>query len=78
MFEITQEGSHRLISEISGLETVETNTNNLLIKFQSDCDVTMSGFRAVLTAVKRNDVQETTSSVAITNIPQTTQSTVGW
>ena len=49
-----------------------------MIKFKSDCDVTMSGFRAVLTAVKRNDVQETTSSVATTNIPQTTQSTAGW
>ena len=78
VFEITQEGSHRLISEISGLETVETNTNNLMIKFQSDCDVTMSGFRAVVSAVKRNDVQVTTSPVAITDISKTTQSAKGW
>ena len=49
-----------------------------MIKFQSDCDVTMSGFRAFVSAVKRNDVQETTSSVAITNIPETTKSATGW
>ena len=49
-----------------------------MIKFKSDCDITMSGFRAVLTAVKKNDVQETTSPVTTTNTPETTQSTTGW
>ena len=48
-----------------------------MINFRSDCDVTMTGFRAVVSAVKRNDVQETTSPVATTDIPQTTQSTIG-
>jgi len=74
LFDIT-EGSRRLVLDVTGLETVETNTNNLLIKFKSDCDVTMSGFRAVVSAVKRNDVQETTSSVATTDVSETTQST---
>ena len=78
VFDITQEGSRRLVLDVTGLGTVETNTSNLMIKFQSDCDVTMSGFRAFVSAVKRNDVQETTSSVAITNIPETTKSATGW
>merc|ERR1719317_1373609 len=74
VFDITQEGSRRLLSQVLGLGTTETNTNNLMIKFQSDCDVTMSGFRAVLTAVKKNNAHETTSSVS--DLPKTTQSTL--
>ena len=77
LFDVT-EGSRRLISEVSGLGTTETNTNNLMINFQSDCDVTMSGFRAVVSTFKRNDVQETTLPVATTDIPETTQTTMGW
>ena len=69
------EGSRRLISEVSGLGTTETNTNNLLMKFKSDCDSNFSGFRAVLTAVKKNDAQETTSSVS--DLPMTTQNNMG-
>jgi len=66
------EGSRRLISEASGLGTTETNTNNLLMVFKSDCDSNFSGFRAVLTAVEKNIAQETTSSVS--DLPKTTQS----
>ena len=43
--------------------------------FKSDCDSNYSGFRAELTAVKKNVVQETTSSVS--DLPVTTQSTKG-
>ena len=69
------EGSRRLISEVSGLGTTETNTNNLLMVFKSDCDSNFSGFRAVLTAVEKNIAQETTSSVS--DLPKTTQSILG-
>jgi len=74
VFDITQEGSRRLVSDVTGLGITETNTNNLMIKFQSDCDVTMSGFRAVLTAVEKNNNHETTSSAS--DLPKTTQSTL--
>ena len=45
------------------------------MKFKSDCDSNFSGFRAVLTAVKKNDAQETTSSVS--DLPMTTQNNMG-
>jgi len=74
IFDFSQEGSRRLVSDVTGVGTTETNTNNLMIKFQSDCDVTMSGFRAVLTAVEKNNNHETTSSAS--DLPKTTQSTL--
>ena len=43
--------------------------------FNSDCDSNFLGFRAMLTAVKKNNAQETTSSAS--DLPKTTQSTLG-
>ena len=77
LFDVSSEGPRRLISEISAVGTTETNTNNLLLRFRSDCDSTFSGFRAVLTAVKKINLQETTSPVASTNLPETTKTTTG-
>ena len=68
-------GNRRLISKVLGLGIAETNTNNLLIIFNSDCDSNFSGFRAVLTAVKKNNTHETTSSVS--DLSKTTQSSLG-
>ena len=76
LFDVSSEGHRSLISEISAAGTTETNTNNLLLSFRSDCDSNFSGFRAVLTIVEKNEPHETTSPVATTN-PATTQSTLG-
>jgi len=73
LFDVSSEGPRRLISEISAVGTTETNTDNLLLWFRSDCDLTFSGFRAVVTAVKRNSFQETTTPAASTNLPERTQ-----
>ena len=43
--------------------------------FNSDCDSNFFGFRAVLTAVEKNNAQETTSPVS--DLPKTTQNTKG-
>ena len=74
LFDLSSEGPRSLISEISAVGTTETNTNSLLLVFRSDCDSSFSGFRAVLTAVEKNNLQETTSPS--TNLPETIQTTL--
>merc|ERR1719427_649981 len=43
------------IRQITSVGTVETGTNQLLIRFRTDCDTSLSGFRGVLTAVRSGD-----------------------
>jgi len=65
------------IRPITSVGTVETGTNQLLIRFRTDCDTSLSGFRGVLTAVRSGDStstqQNSTPSLATTSDLMTTQ-----
>ena len=79
MFDVSSESPRRLIAEVSGLGTIKTNTNNLLVVFRSDCDSSFAGFRAVLNAVINYETKETTSpSVATTKLPEYTKDALGF
>ena len=57
---------NNLFGEITSLGEIETTSNELLISFKSDCDVTNKGFQAVVEFVekpsKSNESLETIST----------------
>jgi len=69
-------GDKTVVSQVNAIGPIETQTNQLLIEFRSDCDTSFSGFRGVLTAVKAESRQVTIAAdpVATTVGYQTTQS----
>ena len=69
-------GDKTVVSQVNAIGPIETQTNQLLIEFRSDCDTSFSGFRGVLTAVKAESRQVTVAAdpVATTVGYQTTQS----
>merc|ERR1719427_433877 len=80
LLSISSSQSESIVEEIrpiTSVGTVETGTNQLLMRFQSDCDTSLSGFRGVLTAVRSGDStstqQSTTPSFATTSDLMTTQ-----
>ena len=78
MFDVSTENPRKLITEVSGLGTIKTNTNNLLVVFRSDCDSSFAGFRAVLKAVENYDTVEITSaSMITTKLPEYTKNALG-
>jgi len=71
---VKNDGSKQLLVEVDAVGTYQTNTNQLLVLFRSDCDTSMNGFRALITTVKTETGTETTSFPGTTN--GTTQNTV--
>ena len=56
-------GSKKVVAEVKSTGSYQTDSNQLLLRFTTDCDVSNTGFRAVISAVENEDsVPETTTS----------------
>ena len=69
-----------MLSEVKSTGSYRTNSNQLIVRFTSDCDVTNTGFRAVISAVENEgSVPKTTtvpSEVTPTTLPMETTQTI--
>ena len=80
VYAISPQLSKTVVSEVKAVGHVHTHTNQLLVEFRSDCDISLDGFRGVLTTVKSKDNQNvstssmSTSPVPTTKVYETTQS----
>ena len=53
LYDATHSGNN-IVGEITSLGEIETTSNELLISFKSDCDVTNKGFQAVVEFVEKS------------------------
>ena len=72
-----------IIDKVSSVGITETETNQLLIIFHSDCDTARRGFKAVIKAVRMTNPSETSTVQRTTTVrPKITTTTAvsntGW
>ena len=61
LFSVDDDGTKKLLAEVSSVGNYQTDSNQLLVLFNSDCDLSMRGFRAVVSVVEI-DVPQTTNA----------------
>ena len=71
LFAISSDGSKTIITQVTTVGMIETNTNQLLISFRSYCNTTCSSFGGILTVVRSEDHQKTVPSILTTHLPKT-------
>jgi len=65
-----------IIDKVSSVGITETETNQLLVIFQSDCDTALRGFKAVIKAVRMTNPSETSTVQRTTTVrPKITTTT---
>ena len=65
-----------IIEEVTSTKIIETETNQLLVIFTSDCDTARRGFKAVIKAVRMKDLPETSTVQRTTTVrPKLTTTT---
>ena len=55
-------GSKKVVAEVKSTGSYRTDSNQILLRFTTDCDVSNTGFRAVISAVEDSKPQTTTTS----------------
>ena len=74
LFSVDDDGTKKLLAEVNSVGKYQTDSNQLLIIFHSDCDLSMRGFRAVVSVVEI-DVPQTTTTAPLETTAATLQTT---
>jgi len=81
LMSVNSGGSKKVLSEVKSTGSYRTNSNQLIVRFTSDCDVTNTGFRTVISAVENEGSKPQTTTTLpseITTLPMETTQTINY